>query len=202
MLDHQMPNYPNFPHAVGECDPGSTSTTLNEDFKHLSGAADPDLVTWAGPDDPTNPQNWSTSYKWFLTALCSIMTINMYFTFHNTAQPDCSLSLYRTLASSAPTATSNSIAIEFGVSYEVSVLVTTMFLCGYMLGPIIWGPGSELLGRRPIFIITLTAFTLLHLGQSLAPNIETLLVTRFLAGAFGVAPLSNCGGASRYNDDC
>jgi len=51
-----------------------------------------------------------------------------------------------------------------------------------------------LLGRRPIFIITLTALTLLYLGQSLAPNIQTLLVTRFLSGVFGVAPLSNCGG--------
>jgi len=40
------------------------------------------------------------------------------------------------------------------------------------------------------------AFTLLHLGQSLAPNMTTLLVTRFLAGFFGAAPLSNCVGAS------
>jgi MFS family permease len=70
-----------------------------------------------------------------------------------------------------------------------------------MLGPILWGPGSELLGRRPIFLFTMVAFTLLHLGQCLAPNIETLLVTRFLTGFFGVAPLSNCGGTSLTSDN-
>lgn len=38
------------------------------------------------------------------------------------------------------------------------------------------------------------SYTLLHLGQALAQNIVTLLVTRFLAGFFAVAPLVNCGG--------
>jgi MFS family permease len=85
------------------------------------------------------------------------------------------------------------------VSKEVSYLVTSLFLCGYILGPVLWGPGSELLGRRPIFILTMTVFTLLHLGQALAPNIQTVLATRFFAGVFGVAPLSNCGGMPSSN---
>lgn len=38
--------------------------------------SDPDLVTWDGPDDPTNPQNWSNKYRWFLTVVCSVMTVN------------------------------------------------------------------------------------------------------------------------------
>jgi DHA1 family multidrug resistance protein-like MFS transporter len=88
------------------------------------------------------------------------------------------------------------IAVDFNVSNEVSYLVTSLFLCGYILGPILWGPGSELLGRRLIFVITMMTFTLLHLGQSLAPNIQTLLVTRFLSGVFGAGPLSTWGGMS------
>jgi len=39
---------------------------------------DPDMVNWDGPDDPTNPQNWSSRYKWFITIICSIMTIDVY----------------------------------------------------------------------------------------------------------------------------
>ena len=35
---------------------------------------------------------------------------------------------------------------------------------------------------------------LLHLGQALAHNLTTLLVTRFLTGVFACAPLTNCGG--------
>ena len=40
----------------------------------------------------------------------------------------------------------------------------------------------------------MTAYTLFILGQALAPNIETLLVTRFFSGFFAVAPLTNSGG--------
>ena len=86
--------------------------------------------------------------------------------------------------------------MNFNISNEVSYLVTSLFLCGYILGPILWGPGSELLGRRLILVITMIVFTLLHLGQSLAPNIQTLLVTRFLSGVFGAGPLSTWGGMS------
>jgi MFS transporter, DHA1 family, multidrug resistance protein len=100
----------------------------------------------------------------------------------------------RTFASSAPSTASNVIAAEFGVSLEVSYLVTTLFLVGYVFGPLLWGPGSELVGRRPIFVVSMVVYTLFHLGQSLAPNMQTLLVTRFIAGVFAVAPLTNSGG--------
>jgi hypothetical protein len=40
----------------------------------------------------------------------------------------------------------------------------------------------------------MTGYTLFILGQALAPNIETLLVTRFFSGFFAVAPLTNSGG--------
>jgi MFS transporter, DHA1 family, multidrug resistance protein len=36
--------------------------------------------------------------------------------------------------------------------------------------------------------------TLFILGQTLARNVETLLITRFLAGVFAAAPLTNCSG--------
>ena len=39
---------------------------------------DGNMVTWDGPDDPINPQNWSIKYQWFVTAVCIIMTINVY----------------------------------------------------------------------------------------------------------------------------
>lgn len=39
---------------------------------------DPNMVTWDGPDDPTNPQNWSIGRKWVITMSCIIMTVNVY----------------------------------------------------------------------------------------------------------------------------
>lgn len=38
---------------------------------------DPNLVTWDGPNDQSNPQNWSTKYKWFVTIVCCVMTVNV-----------------------------------------------------------------------------------------------------------------------------
>ena len=83
---------------------------------------------------------------------------------------------------------------QFDVSAEVSYLVTTCFLIGYVFGPLIWGPGSELIGRRPINVVAMISYTLFHIGQGLAPNIQTLLVTRFFAGFFAIAPLTTSGG--------
>lgn len=137
---------------------------------------DANLVGWDGPDDPSNPQNWSVKYKWLITLMCMIMTVNV------------------TFASSAPSSASASIMAHFEISKEVTNFVTTTFLLGYVFGPLLWGPGSELVGRRPIFLVTMSLYTLFHLGQALAPNIETLLVTRFLSGFFAVAPLTICGG--------
>ncbi|TFK32378.1 MFS polyamine transporter [Crucibulum laeve] len=137
---------------------------------------DTNKVDWDGPDDPSNPQNWSIRYKWIITMVCIIMTVNV------------------TFASSAPSTAALRIKSEFGISSEISYLITTVFLLGYVFGPLFWGPGSELVGRKPIFIITMVLYTLFHLGQALAQNIETLLITRFFSGFFAVAPLTNCGG--------
>jgi hypothetical protein len=40
----------------------------------------------------------------------------------------------------------------------------------------------------------MTFYTLFQLGQALAQNFGTLIVTRFLSGFFAVAPLTNSGG--------
>ncbi|TFK23326.1 MFS general substrate transporter [Coprinopsis marcescibilis] len=137
---------------------------------------DPNQVSWDGPDDPENPQNWSQGYKWWLTVATMIMCINV------------------TFASSAPTSAVLLLKQQFHTSREVADLITSVFLLGYCIGPLFWGPGSELMGRRPVFLIAMFSYTVLILGQSLAPNVETLLVTRFLSGFFACAPVNNSGG--------
>ncbi|KAH9947520.1 MFS polyamine transporter [Amylocystis lapponica] len=147
--------------------------------RSLSPAADkvdPNRVGWDSSEDPENPQLWSTPYRWFLTVLCLLMTVNV------------------TFASSAPSFATPFIAAHFRKTDEVGYLVTSLFLIGYVVGPLIWGPGSELYGRRVTFRVALAGYTILHLGQALARNMETLLITRFLGGVFAVAPLTNCAG--------
>lgn len=44
----------------------------------MGGAEEEEMIGWDGPDDPDNPQNWSVKYKWFLTMICVLMTVNVY----------------------------------------------------------------------------------------------------------------------------
>ncbi|KAF9069463.1 major facilitator superfamily domain-containing protein [Rhodocollybia butyracea] len=121
-------------------------------------------------------KNWSKLRKWLLTILTSVMTINV------------------TFASSAPTSATSRIMEQFSISSEIADLITSVFLLGYVFGPFVSGPGSELFGRKPVLAVSMTLYTLFILGQALAPNIQTLLVTRFFSGFFAVAPLSIGGG--------
>ncbi|KAI0254465.1 MFS polyamine transporter [Lactifluus subvellereus] len=157
-------------------DPHDTAVTGLSRFPTPKDEAGLNIVTWDGPNDPTNPRNWSVKYRWFITFIVSINNFTA------------------TYSSSSPSSTPPFIEREFHSSKVVSYLVTTMFLLGYVFGPIFWGPGSEVFGRRVILIPTLTAYTLFHLGQALAQDMPTLLVTRFLSGFFASAPLNNSGG--------
>jgi hypothetical protein len=82
------------------------------------------LVTWDGLNDPDNPKNWSTRYRWLLTALCCISTLNVYvFALHDftgrLTRPHA-----RTFASSAPTSALKFIAKDLNISVEVSNLMS------------------------------------------------------------------------------
>lgn len=80
------------------------------------------------PDDPSNPSNWSTKRKHYITAVAILLVMNA------------------TFASSAPSGAIDGISEDFGVSVEAAGLVTTMFLLGYCAGPLIWAPLSEFYG--------------------------------------------------------
>ncbi|KAF9018948.1 major facilitator superfamily domain-containing protein, partial [Rhodocollybia butyracea] len=131
---------------------------------------------WDGPEDLSNPQNFPVRQKWMITFVICILTVNA------------------TFASSAPSITAPRFIAQFHISEEVSDLVTSLFLMGYVLGPIFWGSGSELFGRKWVMLGAMSAYTLLFLGQALAMNAQTVLALRFFSGAFGVAPLIISGG--------
>lgn len=53
---------------------------------------------------------------------------------------------------------------------------------------------SELFGRQILFFSTYAALTAFNAGAAGAQNVQTLLLMRFFAGAFGSSPLTNAGG--------
>ena len=57
-----------------------------------------------------------------------------------------------------------------------------------------WAPLSELYGRQVLFLITYAVVTAFNAGAAGSQNIQTLIILRFFAGAFGSSPLTNAGG--------
>jgi len=36
-----------------------------------------EFVTWDGPDDPENPKNWSYAYKWWITIIICVLSLDV-----------------------------------------------------------------------------------------------------------------------------
>ena len=59
-----------------------------------------------------------------------------------------------------------------------------MYMIFQAFSPSFWGPIADLWGRRPIFLATLTIYSVVCIGLALAPNFPVFLVLRMLQ-AFG-----------------
>ncbi|GME39341.1 MFS multidrug transporter [Neofusicoccum parvum] len=134
------------------------------------------LVTWDGPNDPRNPQNFSFARKLFITSIW------------------VAANLGTCIASSIYGSGSTLMMKEFNISTTVTTLGISLFLVGYTVGPPCWGPISERVGRKWPTTIGMFLFTLFCIPVALAHNIQTALIGRFLSGAFGAAPLAIVGG--------
>lgn len=53
---------------------------------------------------------------------------------------------------------------------------------------------SEIIGRRPIWILPTIVYIVFIIPCAVAPNIQTLLICRFFCGIFASAPLTLAGG--------
>jgi len=114
-----------------------------------------------------NPVNWPARKKWSSTIVLVFMTTVI------------------TFCSSIHTATIAGVVNSFSCSKTVATLGVTTFLIGFATGPLLFAPLSEVWGRNLVFRITLFLFFCFNLGCALAPDVEALLVLRFLCGFFG-----------------
>ncbi|THU94673.1 MFS general substrate transporter [Dendrothele bispora CBS 962.96] len=128
-----------------------------------------------GPNDPDNPKNWSRLRRWYITVFASILVLNA------------------TFASAAPSGLTEALMEQFGFSQEVGILSISLFVAGYCVGPILWGPLSETYGRKPVFVGTFFVYTMFQIGCALSQNTASILVFRFLGGTFAAGPLANSG---------
>ncbi|TDZ67340.1 Citrinin biosynthesis cluster MFS transporter mrr1 [Colletotrichum trifolii] len=108
-----------------------------------------------------------------------------------------------TLGSALPSNAIPFITAEWGITNEQQqVLPISVYLIGYVFGPVVWGPLSEHIGRRTLTIVTFILFTIWTMACALAPNWPTLLFFRLLVGVFASSPIAIVTGilADIYGD--
>jgi MFS family permease len=137
---------------------------------------DPFVVEWI-PNDPRNPMQFDPRIKWLYTVIVAFATLAV------------------SLASSAYAGAISEVLKDMEVSEEVATLGVSLFVLGFAVGPLLWAPLSELVGRQVVFfLITFLALSSFCAGAAGSQNIWTLIILRFFAGSFGSSPFTNAGG--------
>ncbi|KAK4166522.1 citrinin biosynthesis cluster MFS transporter mrr1 [Cladorrhinum sp. PSN259] len=163
-------------HALAQ----TTSITRTRTGRTSIGSAasrPPDFEVIIEPDDPENPKNWPLWYRTYTIIAISYATWIV------------------VLYSTSYTATLTPLMSEFNItSRPIATLGLTSYLFGLAVGSVIVAPLSELYGRRPVYLVCLTAFVLLIIPCGLAQNLATLVGVRFVGATFGAAMVSNSPG--------
>ncbi|KAL0579325.1 hypothetical protein V5O48_002658 [Marasmius crinis-equi] len=135
------------------------------------------VVDWDGPDDPSNPKNWTTKRKWSATLIVAC------FTFVAPA------------ASSIISPAAHQVAKEFGITSDVLLgMITSVYVLGFAVGPLLVGPLSEVFGRSRVLQVANLFFLIWNLACGFSQTTGQLIVFRLFAGMGGSAPFS-IGGA-------
>lgn len=83
------------------------------------------------------------------------------------------------------------VAEQFGVSTEVTTLGLALYVLGFATGPIVWGPLSELRGRKICFVAGAFGLGVFLIGAAVGKDLQTIFICRFFAGVFGAAPVNS-----------
>ncbi|KAJ4859898.1 major facilitator superfamily domain-containing protein [Trichoderma breve] len=127
------------------------------------------LVDWYTTDDPANPHNWSSFKRSYIVFVICLYTWVTY------------------VAGSVFAFSEPGIVEHFGVSVEASELGLALYVLAYGVGPLIFGPLTEIpvIGRNPVYYLTFLVFFALSFPAATINSFGGLLAVRFFAGFFG-----------------
>jgi hypothetical protein len=137
---------------------------------------DPNIIDWED-NESGNPYNWTPKKKWLNIAVLSALT------------------LLTPLGSSFFAPAVPRVMADFNSTSELeATFVVSVYLLGFAFGPILIAPLSELYGRLVVYHTCNVGYLVFTVACALATNMNMLIGFRFLAGCFGVAPVTIGGG--------
>ncbi|KAG1779255.1 MFS general substrate transporter, partial [Suillus placidus] len=126
--------------------------------------------------DPRDPKNFSYARKWTITLIC------------------CAFGGITAAASSSYSISYESMMKDLNCTRLQATLGLSLYAIGFGIIPLISSSFSEECGRRPVYIMSSALFFLAQVMNALAPNIQTVVVSRALQGVFGSCGASMIGG--------
>ena len=103
------------------------------------------------------------------------------------------------MSSSLPSGAISTLNDAFHVSSnQQSTLPVALFLVGYIIGPILFGPMSESYGRKLCFVTSFGLYTVFTMACALTKSWPLFLLFRFFVGTGASAPQAVLGGM--YSD--
>jgi multidrug resistance protein len=129
-------------------------------------------------NDPRHPYQWSSTRKWIHVIIFS------------------TIEFVTPLASMMFAPVVPQVAHDIG-SDDITrtTLAVSIYVLGFIVGPLIFGPLSQLYGRMVIYRTTVVVYLCMSVGCALSTSIAMLTAFRFFGGCFGAAPIV-VGGAA------
>ncbi|KAG1731631.1 major facilitator superfamily domain-containing protein, partial [Suillus paluster] len=127
--------------------------------------------------DRRDPKNFSYAHKWAITLTC------------------CAFAGITAAASSSYSISYESMMQDLNCTRLQVTLGLSLYAMGFGIVPLISSSFSEDCGRRPVYIVSSVLFLLAEVVNALAPNIQTVVVSRALQGMFGSTGASLIGGS-------
>jgi DHA1 family multidrug resistance protein-like MFS transporter len=151
------------------------------------------IVAFSEPHDPLNPRSWTTRKKYApapsISSNLLLSEVTNPFPRLSIATSSCLSTLVASFNSAIFAAAEPQVRQTFSVGRVVAALGTSLFVLGFAFGPLIWAPGSELIGRRWPLCVGMLGCSIFTIGSAVSKDIQTLLICRFFAGVFGASPL-------------
>ncbi|CAK5276604.1 unnamed protein product [Mycena citricolor] len=129
------------------------------------------------PGAGEDPREWSLGRKWYVTMTTAFLCLAV------------------ALGSSIITGDLQGPVADLHTTQETVNLSVTCFVIGFGVGPLFFAPLSEVIGRTPIYAISMFFYFIFTMPSALAQNAATLVVARQLAGLAASAPMCNVGGS-------
>ncbi|KAK6465964.1 putative transporter [Scheffersomyces coipomensis] len=131
----------------------------------------PYAVQFDGPLDPLHPHNYPLWKKILFTASVGLaaLSVSMGSAFFAEGQEQL-MEIYH-------------------IGSTTATLGTSLFVFGFASGPVIWGPLSELFGRKVVMVPSTFGYVCFSFAVATAKDIQTIMICRFFAGFIGAAAI-------------